>query len=364
MRLYLEVFITFAHMTDYLIVGLGLAGIAFAETLERNDKSFKVISDVSQSSSSVAAGMYNPVILKRLTLAWKAKEQLGQVAQFYAGLERKLDVKLNYKIPVLRRFATVGEQNAWFEALDKKGLRDFLSPDIIENKNDFIDAPYGFGCVLNTGRIDTKQLVSKYCTYLLERDRLNCERFDFEDFKVYKDQVEYKSIKAKQIVFAEGYGLNQNPFFNYLPLNGTKGELLTIQATDLKEPNVIKGSVFIIPLEGDLYRVGATYKWKDKSNLPTAEAKEELLEKLRSFLKCDFKVIDHLAGIRPTVVDRMPLVGKHPDHNNLYVLNGLGSRGVMIAPFASEQLFHFIEKRAALDSEIDIMRFEKKFFKG
>ena len=63
-------------MVDYLIVGLGLAGISFCEVLERNQKSFKVISDDSQTSSVVAGGLYNPVTLKRFTLAWKAKEQL------------------------------------------------------------------------------------------------------------------------------------------------------------------------------------------------------------------------------------------------------------------------------------------------
>ncbi|MEX0362690.1 MAG: FAD-dependent oxidoreductase, partial [Allomuricauda sp.] len=89
-------------MYDYLIVGLGLAGISFCETLEKTGKTYHVISDNSQQSSLVAGGMYNPVILKRFTLAWKAKEQLDLAMPFYAQLEQKLEVQLDYKLRVLR----------------------------------------------------------------------------------------------------------------------------------------------------------------------------------------------------------------------------------------------------------------------
>lgn len=349
-------------MLDYLIVGSGLAGISFCEQLERNGKTFTVVSDRSQTSSKVAGGLYNPVILKRFTLAWKAREQLDIAQPFYGELKKKLGSKLDYKIPVWRRFASVEEQNLWFEKTDQLGLRPFLSPEIHANRNPSIIAPYGYGEVLQTGRIDTEKLLSTYQEYLLKKKGLVQECFDFDQLQIQKGHIEYKGKKARQMVFAEGFGLKKNPFFGYLPLNGTKGELLTIKAQNLKEAHVIKSSVFIIPLGDDLYRIGATYKWKDKTNLPTEEAKRELLDKLNTFLKCDYQVIDHVAGIRPTVADRKPLVGRHPKYPNLYVLNGFGSRGVMIAPFASEQLYHYIEGQGTIHPEMDIVRFTKKYY--
>lgn len=39
------------------------------------------------------------------------------------------------------------------------------------------------------------------------------------------------------------------------------------------------------------------------------------------------------------------------------ILNGLGTRGVMIAPTAAKELFNCLEKNVALDSEISISRF-------
>lgn len=350
-------------MLDYIVVGLGLAGISFCEQLEANHKSFKVISDSSQQASLVAGGLYNPVILKRFTMAWNAKEQLDLAIPFYQTLEKKLKVQLDFKISVLRRFASIEEQNGWFEATDKPGLNYFLTPEIIQNKNSNLDASFGYGQVRYTGRIDTKTLLKTYALSLNKNsEQLVHESFDFDLLQTFDDKVVYKGFTAKQIVFSEGFGLKNNPYFKYLPLNGTKGELLTIKAPSLKEGNVIKSSVFIIPLGEDLYRIGATYKWKDKTNTPTEASKIELLEKLRTFLKCDFEIVKHVAGVRPTVADRRPLVGVHPKHENMFVLNGFGSRGVMIAPYASKQLFQFIEDGKSLDEEMDISRFTKKYF--
>ena len=349
-------------MLDYIVVGLGLAGISFCEVLEKEGKSFKVISDDSQKASQVAGGLYNPVVLKRFTMAWKGMGQMQLAQPFYARLEEKIGIKLDHKLAVLRRFASIEEQNAWFEAADRPGLDHFLSTAIIENTNTSIDAPFGFGEVKYTGRIDTERLVSAYREYLAKKGVLEGEPFDFFCLEFHGGHISYKSTRARQIVFACGYGLKNDPFFKYLPLNGTKGELLTIKAPDYKEKNVIKSSVFTIPLGSDLYRVGATYKWKDKSQEPTEASKNELLEKLGTFLKCGHHVVDHVAGIRPTVVDRRPLVGQHPEHKNLYVLNGFGSRGVLIAPYAAQQLFNAIEHGVELDPEIDIGRFAKKYY--
>lgn len=348
-------------MLDYLVVGLGLAGISFCEQMESHNKSFLVFADDSQQASLVAGGLYNPVILKRFTLTWQARQQMQLIDQFYGSLEKKLEVQLDYKIPVLRRFASIEEQNKWFEATDKKDLDYFLSQKIQKNTNPCIEANLGYGEVKYTGRISTRTLLERYATFLIKKEMLKTEKFDYDQLKLKKGYFEYKSIQFKKLVFAEGFGLKNNPFFNYLPLNGTKGELLTIKAPDLKEDNVIKSSVFIIPLGDDLYRVGATYKWKDKTNLPTEASKEELLQKLNTFLKCGYKVVDHVAGIRPTVADRRPLVGAHPKYGNMYVLNGFGSRGVMIAPYASNQLYRAITLGEKLHPEMDVARYQSKF---
>lgn len=344
-------------MTDYIVVGLGLAGIACCEALEAQGQSFIVFADSSQKASQVAGGLYNPVILKRCTLAWKGPEQLALAKPFYKHLAQKLNVSLDHPHPILRRFASVAEQNTWFEAAARPGLEPFLSPTLVPNTNPALYAPYGFGLVQHTGRIDTQTLLAAYKAYLTRQKRLVTASFNFANLTLHTDFVQYHTHKARRLIFAEGYGLANNPYFNYLPLNGTKGELLTIEAPDLNEHRILKAAVFIIPLGHHHYRVGATYAWDDPTHRPTTAAKKQLLHKLQSFLQCPFKVVDHTAGIRPTVADRRPLVGQHPVYKNLYTLNGLGSRGVLTAPYAARQLLNAIHQGTPLEPEIDLRRF-------
>ncbi|MFH6603552.1 NAD(P)/FAD-dependent oxidoreductase [Maribacter algicola] len=351
-------------MLDYLIVGSGLAGISFAETLDRNNKSFKVISDDSQVSSSVAAGLINPVILKRFKLVWKAKEQMALARLFYQGLEKKLEISLYCPMKVFRRFISVEEQNLWFSACDKNGLREFLSDHIHMNANAYIDAPFGFGEVQQTVRVNTQMLISAYREYLLNRGSLLWEKFNFDKLIIHENHIEYGSAKAKQIVFCEGFGIKENPYFNYLPIAGNKGEYVFVKAPELKLDQAIKSAIFCIPEGNDIYRIGANYDRCDETNEPTIKTKKELLKKWESIFKCSYEVIDQIAGIRPVAIDRRPVIGRHPKYNNLYVLNGFGSRGVLIAPYASKQLYGHIENEEPIATEMYIARFNKKHYSG
>ncbi|MGE5943268.1 MAG: NAD(P)/FAD-dependent oxidoreductase [Flavobacteriales bacterium] len=344
---------------DYIIVGCGIAGISFCEQLKKHHKTFIVFDNNSQQSSSVAGGLYNPVVLKRFTPVWKCKEQLQIAIQLYHHLETAFDVKLDYKIPVYRKFASLEEQNDWFTASDKPNLSEYLSSKVIKNDNKCIDAPFGFGEVKETGRIDVKTLLDTYKTHLIEKGIFFEATFDCNYLNIEENCINYKDIQAKQLVFSDGFGIKQNPFFNHLPLVPAKGELLTIYAPDLNIDYVLKSAIFLIPLGNHLYIVGATYEWKDLTHQVTDVAKDELLSKLKKLINCSFEVVNQVAGIRPTVKDRRPLVGQHPEHKSMFVLNGLGTRGVMIGPYVAEQLFNFIEYNEPLEAEIDIKRFHK-----
>ena len=346
-------------MKDYLIVGSGLAGIAFAELAILNNKTISVFENYSQNSSLVAGGLYNPVILKRFSEVWKAQEQISLAQDFYGALEGKLNTDLDFKVPIYRKLFSIEEQNNWFVATDKPNLAPFLATELKYNKYNGIDSPFGFGEVLQSGYVDIALLLSKYQSYLTNQGLLWNETFHYGDLEVQKEYVVYKKERYKQVVFAEGFGMHANPFFFNLPLDGTKGELLVIRAPEMKLDVIIKSSVFILPIGNDLYKVGATYNWEDKTPTPTAAGRNELLTNLKALVHCDFEVIDHLAGVRPTVKDRRPMVGTHPKFANLHVLNGLGTRGVMLAPAMAKSLFENIENQIPLEKEIDIKRFKK-----
>lgn len=342
---------------DYLIVGSGLSGVMLCEALRKRGKSFKVISNKSQQASIVASGLYNPVVLKRFNKAWDAEKHLPVAMSAYKELELFLEIKIDYKLPIYRLFSSIEEQNNWIIASDKISLKPYLISDIKSNINQNINAPYGYGEVKSTGRIDTKLLLESYSNVLNNEKLISYESFQYDKLKISK-KIVYKGIESNKIIFSEGFGVRQNPFFNYLPIDGTKGELIIINAPKLNSEVIIKSSVFIIPIGNNNYLVGSTYAWDDFNNDPTINAKNKLINKLDKLVLCPYKVVYQRAGIRPTVVDRRPLVGKHKFHENLYILNGLGSRGVLIAPTVANALINFIEDKLPLQKEINISRFD------
>ena len=343
--------------TEYIIVGSGLAGISAAEELRSRGLDFVVFEDESQNSSLVAGGMYNPVVLKRFNPVWKGAEQLEIALPFYKRLEERFEKTYDRRIDILRIFKSVEEQNNWFSACDKPRLKPFLVSKIEENRNSWVHAEHMLGRVRKTGRVAVRDLVDDYRARLATEGRLRKESFQHSRLEQFEEGLKYGDLEAGKIVFCEGNGLARNPYFNKLPLEGTKGELITIHAPDLRLQEVLKSAVFVMPLGDDLYKIGATFNWTDKTNLPTEQGRQELVEKLKKVISCDFEIREHEAGVRPTTQDRRPLLGIHPEHPRLAVFNGLGTRGVMSAPFLARQLIDFLEEQAPLDPETDISRF-------
>ena len=182
---------------DYIIVGLGLAGLAFVEELERNHKSFIVYEDYSQNSSRVAGGVYNPVILKRFTPVWDAFDQLDIAIPFYKKLEQKLNLQIDYPLDIYRIFTSIEEQNNWFNACDKPFFGDYMIPKIVKNDNQGINAPFGLGKITNTGKVDTKVLLNSYKSYLQKKEKLINEKFNYAHINLNEDCISYKNITSK-----------------------------------------------------------------------------------------------------------------------------------------------------------------------
>jgi len=348
---------------DFIVVGTGLAGVAVTRELQARDKSFVVFDNRSQNSSYVAGGIFNPVILKRFTPAWKAAQQLEIALLFYKSLEMELDTPFVYHWDIYRRFYSIEEQNDWFIAADHPSLTKFLDPALVKNTNPAVETSFGFGRVMHTGNIDTVVMLNAYRSYLEDKKRLINQEFDYDLLKHSKDGVVYNDITAKHIIFCEGFGINTNPYFNYIPLNGNKGEYIIINAPKLQLEFAIKASVFIMPLGNNLYKVGATYNNEDKTAKPSLEAREQLEASLKQVINVDYEVIDQMAGVRPTTGDRRPVAGRHPEYDNIYCLNGFGSRGVLIAPYLAPKLIDFILNDEGLEVEVDIERFKKRYYR-
>ena len=344
---------------DIIIVGSGIAGSTIAWQWLLQGKSVMMIADGEKGSSAVAAGVYNPTILKRFTSVWKAADQLEVLHDFYPKIESLLEATFLHPIDILRRFHDEREIKSWNKKAVKDDLKDFMSVDIVSYENLAIDAPFDYGKVSGTGWVDTVGYMQLTTNYLEAKSAYRIEAFDFKELKHYDDHVVYKQITAPIIIFAEGFQMRSNPFFNHLPLQGNKGEVLTVKVPDLQLDYIIKSSVFLMPYVDDLFWVGATYNRDDVTDAPTEEAKEFLTSRLERFLKLPYEIVEHKQGIRPTTIDRRPFVGAHPEFKNYMVFNGMGSRAVLMAPWAAQQLYHSVYNNHPLDPEMDIQRFHE-----
>jgi len=153
-------------MIDYLIIGSGLAGISFSEMALQNNKSIIVLDNDSQNSSKIAGGLYNPVMLKRFSEVSQAQEHLLIMNDFFLALKAKLSIQFDYKLPILRKFFSIEEQNNWFAASDKPNLAPFLSNAVVNKKYTGIDSPFGYGEVPEKGYVDTVVFLDPYQHYL------------------------------------------------------------------------------------------------------------------------------------------------------------------------------------------------------
>lgn len=341
---------------DYIVVGLGIAGLSFCEQLKIHNRSFVIYDNTDKGATTTSAGVLNPTVLKRFTRVWNAEKHLAEATQFYTRLSKDLNLSFFYELSVLRLINSIEEQNNWVIKSDKTEMEPYLHPDILECDNPNIKAPFGFGKVLGTGRIDTELLMESYKEKLLEDQFLREESFEYSLLSENSEHVTYKDVRANHIVFAEGAAVVNNPFFHKDLLIGNKGEYLVIYAPDLNLGSILKASIFIIPMGEDLYKVGATYSHDDHSRKPTIKAKEELVRKLSDIISCRYQIIDQIAGIRPTTRDRRPLLGPLELNSKISFFNGLGTRGIIAAPSLSKQLYDFLENGIGLPKEMDIRR--------
>lgn len=345
-------------MKDFIIVGFGLAGLNLVFQLQKQHKSFVVIDNASQQASKIAGGISNPLILKRFTKAWKADEFIPIAEKTYRELEHQLQINVFYPTPIYRKIKSAREQNDWFSATEKPALKPFMCGTL--KKLDPIPSKFDYGQVKNSSFLNTRKLIEKYAQILSLKDQFRNEFFNYKDLEIEDESFSYQGLRAQKIVFCEGFGMRHNPFFKTLPLIGNKGEYLLLKIPELNLKGIIKTAVTLIPLGNDFYKFGATYTRNFKNQKPEAHAREFLIAKLEEIIHCPYTIIETQVGIRPTVLDRRPLIGNHPQYKNMLILNGLGSHGVMIAPTAAQWLIASEYLHKPLPKEVDVKRYYHK----
>ena len=342
---------------DLIIVGQGIAGTVLAHELLGRGRQVIVIGQPALSACSrVAGGIYNPVVFKRLTKSWLADTLLPVMHTFYADLEKKLQVRLLYPVKIAHPLSSADEEALWKRKATNE-LAGFVDP-ATQPLSVMPGSVQPYGIVKAAGFVDVQALLSASRSYFAQRGIYREEAFAYGEVKVGEEDVRYKDLSAQKIIFCEGYLYKNNPWFAQLSFKPAKGEILTIKCDQLKLCTIFTKDFFILPLaEPGLFKVGATYGWEELNDLPGTAGREELVEKFSRTVPYEFEIIKHEAGVRPATVDRRPVLGFHHAHRNLGIFNGLGTKGVMLAPWFAKHFCSFMLDNTDLWHEVDVKRF-------
>lgn len=344
---------------DFFIVGQGLAGSLLTFELLNRGKTVLVFDDPVQCKASlVAAGIVNPIVFRRMTKSWMVDEAFPAMEDTFQKIEKLLKLDLYFPASILKILSEDLAEN-WKRKTFANKLLPFVEEELIQNQNfKNIKNNFGFGLVSKAGKFDTSGFISDFKAYLQANNLLVTEKLEHSELLLNPDCVSYKNLKATQIIFCEGHAASANPYFQNLLFKHSKGEVLEVEIPGLDVKEIISDGIFVMPLGNNRYKVGATYSWNQPDNLPTVSGRDELIVKLKELVTSPITVIAHHAGIRPTMHDRKPVVGIHPKFNQIGIFNGLGPKGVLLAPYFAQMFADYLTGNSnGILTEVNISRY-------
>ena len=353
---------------DYIIVGFGIAGLCTAAQLRSRGCSVVVIDSRKQSATSISGGTIHPVLLRYYNKVWLGEEFWAYAKGFYTTLENQLETSFIEIKELMRPFDSNQERILWQNRRTEAFWAHYLNPlDDSSTKFSGIRTPHGYGTSDEVWRFSPPKLLMAFKKMLQEEQNWIDAEIIAQTIDQLRDEIRTLKIDAKHIVLAQGHNQLIWPKscrkdnlialeVGYSPIVAKEGEYMIIESTELKLDVVLKGKFFIIPLGRDKYQVGATYK-QDVNVAGEDLGRKKMKEALDELLTVPYKPLSYWTGTRPVTKDRKPILGLMSNEASLYTINGLNSRGLLMAPLLSDWLVAFMIDGKALPEEVSINRF-------
>jgi glycine/D-amino acid oxidase-like deaminating enzyme len=345
-------------MPDFLIVGQGLAGSLLSFELAKFGQSVCMLDDGHKTSSSkMAAGLINPLAGKRLTLQPETEKLLETAISTFKTLEMASGLQFWHPLDMLRVFMDVTQHNLFLDKQKDKDYRKYLGEFISYTPS--VNTPYGAFIQKQCGYINLPAILEWFRGWLKQSHQLIDLQVDYNTLQNNKDSVSLNGITARKLVFCEGYRGHENPWFNFLPYQLAKGEIIDLKIKPHYLTNkIVNAGEWLIPVSNTKSRFGATTSWNEYDTTPTEAGRKKLLAAFRErFITEAYEVTASQAGIRPATKDRQPFIGSHPELQGLNIFNGFGSKGCLLIPYHARDFARHLVFDEPLDTFGSIRRY-------
>lgn len=298
------------------VVGGGIAGVLVAWELRKRGRAVCLVDDGRPGrASAVAAGLLNPVTGKRFRLADPERRLLPTAIATFSELATATGERLFHPLPIFREFRDDREREAWEKRSGDPGVARFVA------RNDREGITFQGG-----GWVDYRAL-----------GRLPARLGIPQTRESVPTAGGHRDREITATVYCTGHSPELFPELPWLP---AAGDLMTVRLPGWDGSAIRLRGLFTVPLGGERFRVGATYVWENLDPAPHEERRRELLGQLRDWTGIEPTVERHEVGIRPALQTRQPVFG--PIGEREFLLNGLGSKGSLWAPWAAAELVRMI----------------------
>ena len=342
---------------DVLVIGQGICGTFLSRELERAGMSYLVIDEPRPfTASRTAAGLINPVTGRRLVKTWMIDELLPFVREAYA----EIGEGLLRPVRVVDFFPTAQMRVAFLKRVEAGG--DYLRlPSDDHDWDSLFRYEMGYGVIEPCYMVDMQKLLGGERARLVAGGLLREETLIPAEMVLGSNEVRYRDIQARWIIFCDGVAGAERGYFSQLPFAPNKGEALVIEAPGLEKADgiIFKRGMTLVPWKEGMHWVGSSYEWSFTDPGPTAVFRERTEALLRDWLRVPFTTVQHVASVRPATLERRPFVGIHPAQPNVGVLNGLGTKGCSLAPFFARQLASLLKTGEPVMAAADVGRFAR-----
>lgn len=334
---------------DVVVAGAGLAGACAALALCPDHEVVVLEAEASASGASgAAAGIVNPFMGRKAKPAWRMAEALG-------ALDALLDAagasSLFRRTGVLRP-AHGDRQRAAFQerAAQHPDALAWLAAEAVKERWPEVAAPDGALLVRRGGHVDLPALVRALLAAAERRGVRRLDGWRLEAWRREEDglvaSTDHEPIRCRRLLLTLGDGARSLPALARLPLHRVKGQTLRLERPEALPPDLpaVAGRGYVAPLAASVV-VGATFEHDFASTAPDPTHDAALQSGAAALVPAlaDARVLERRAGVRLTVPAavsprRLPLAGPLPGPDGVWVLTGLGAKGLLTAPLLARRL--------------------------